>query len=139
MAIDCDNRCRLQALSTPPVDQFAQALFESDLWFPTQDALGLAAIEVGQVDIAGAFGCADNLRRVPGDLFQRVVEFVDRCASPCADTKDIVIAMIDGKHISPRHVFDVIGQCFSIAQEKMCGLWKADADITLEPSVGEFA
>ena len=39
----------------------------------------------------------------------------------------------------PRHVFDVIGQCFSIAQERMCGPWKAASDIVLEPEIGEFA
>lgn len=38
----------------------------------------------------------------------------------------------------PRHVFDVIGQCFSIAQTKMCGPWKAASDIILEPAIGEF-
>jgi len=38
----------------------------------------------------------------------------------------------------PRHVFDVIGQCFSIAQEKMCHVWKAHADVTLEPNVAGF-
>ena len=39
----------------------------------------------------------------------------------------------------PRHVFDVIGQCFSIAQERMCGPWKAASDIILQPEIGEFA
>jgi NTE family protein len=39
----------------------------------------------------------------------------------------------------PRHVFDVIGQCFSIAQERMCGPWKGASDIILEPEIGEFA
>ena len=38
----------------------------------------------------------------------------------------------------PRHVFDLIGQCFSIAQTKMCGPWKAASDIVLEPAIGEF-
>ena len=38
----------------------------------------------------------------------------------------------------PRHVFDLIGQCFSIAQAKMCGPWKADSDIVVEPAIGEF-
>jgi NTE family protein len=38
----------------------------------------------------------------------------------------------------PRHVFDVIGQCFSIAQAKMCGPWKAASDVILEPQIGEF-
>ena len=35
----------------------------------------------------------------------------------------------------PRSVFDVIGQCFSIAQTKMCSLWQADADLIIEPDV----
>jgi NTE family protein len=38
----------------------------------------------------------------------------------------------------PRHVFDLIGQCFSIAQTKMCGPWKAASDLILEPAIGEF-
>jgi len=39
----------------------------------------------------------------------------------------------------PRHVFDVIGQCFSIAQARMCGPWQAASDIVLQPEIGEFA
>ena len=39
----------------------------------------------------------------------------------------------------PRSVFDVVGQCFSIAQTRMSSLWQADADITLEPEVQDFA
>lgn len=39
----------------------------------------------------------------------------------------------------PRHLFEVIGQCFSIAQAKMCGLWKKDADRVLEPDVSGFS
>jgi NTE family protein len=35
----------------------------------------------------------------------------------------------------PRHVFDVIGQCFSIAQSKMCGMWQSSADLVLTPDV----
>lgn len=38
----------------------------------------------------------------------------------------------------PRHIFDVIGQCFSIAQSKMCGPWKAASDAVLEPNVSGF-
>jgi NTE family protein len=38
----------------------------------------------------------------------------------------------------PRHVFDVIGQCFSIAAEKMSGTWKKDADIIIEPDIACF-
>ncbi len=39
----------------------------------------------------------------------------------------------------PRHIFDVIGQCFSIAQSKMCGLWEAAADVVLQPDVRGFS
>jgi NTE family protein len=39
----------------------------------------------------------------------------------------------------PRHVFDVIGQCFSIAQQKMCGLWESAADLILTPDVRGFS
>jgi len=43
------------------------------------------------------------------------------------------------KKQGPRHVFDVIGQCFSIAQDNMCGIWKSAADVVLEPEIGEFS
>jgi NTE family protein len=39
----------------------------------------------------------------------------------------------------PRHVFDVVGQCFSIAQQKMCGLWQSAADLVLTPDVRGFS
>lgn len=39
----------------------------------------------------------------------------------------------------PRHVFDVVGQCFSIAQQKMCGLWEGAADLVLTPDVRGFS
>lgn len=39
----------------------------------------------------------------------------------------------------PRHVFDVIGQCFSIAQQKMCGLWESAADVIVTPDVRGFS
>jgi hypothetical protein len=38
----------------------------------------------------------------------------------------------------PRHVFDVIGQCFSIAAEKMSATWKGDTDIIIEPDIACF-
>lgn len=40
---------------------------------------------------------------------------------------------------TPRHLFEVIGQCFSIAQSKMSESWKRDADLVLEPDVNGFA
>jgi NTE family protein len=39
----------------------------------------------------------------------------------------------------PRHIFDVIGQCFSIAQSKMSGLWETAADVILQPDVRGFS
>lgn len=39
----------------------------------------------------------------------------------------------------PRHLFEVIGQCFSIAQAKMCDMWKRDADYVLEPNVSGYS
>ncbi len=39
----------------------------------------------------------------------------------------------------PRHFFDVIGQCFSIAQQRMCGLWQPAADLILQPDIREFS
>jgi NTE family protein len=42
------------------------------------------------------------------------------------------------KRSGPRHVFDIVGQCFSIAQDKMCGLWQGAADLVLTPDVSGF-
>jgi NTE family protein len=39
----------------------------------------------------------------------------------------------------PRHIFDVIGQCFSIAQSKMSGLWETAADVIVQPDVCGFS
>jgi NTE family protein len=39
----------------------------------------------------------------------------------------------------PRHVFDIIGQCFSIAQDRMCGPWRIASDLVIEPQIGGFA
>lgn len=38
----------------------------------------------------------------------------------------------------PRHVFEVIGQCFSIAQSKLSDSWLRDADLVIEPNVAGF-
>ena len=40
---------------------------------------------------------------------------------------------------APRHIFEVIGQCFSIAEAKMCNLWKKDADLVVEPDIEGFS
>src|SRR5439155_6560421 len=38
----------------------------------------------------------------------------------------------------PRHLFDVIGQCFAIAQEMNCDVWKRAADLVIEPDVNGY-
>ena len=40
---------------------------------------------------------------------------------------------------APRHLFDVIGQSFAIAQDVMAPLWRSAADIVVEPDVAGFA
>ena len=39
----------------------------------------------------------------------------------------------------PRHVFDVIGQSFAIAQDAMSSLWRGAADLVIEPDVAGYA
>jgi NTE family protein len=39
----------------------------------------------------------------------------------------------------PRHVFEVIRQCFSIAQSKLSESWSKDANLVIEPDVNGFA
>jgi NTE family protein len=39
---------------------------------------------------------------------------------------------------APRHLFDVIGQSFAIAQDRMGPLWRSAADVVIEPDVAGF-
>ncbi len=43
------------------------------------------------------------------------------------------------KNGAPRHLFDVIGQSFAIAQDTMSHLWRGAADLVVEPDVAGFA
>ncbi len=43
------------------------------------------------------------------------------------------------KNGAPRHLFDVIGQSFAIAQDAMSHLWRGAADLVVEPDVAGFA
>ena len=43
------------------------------------------------------------------------------------------------KNGAPRHLFDVIGQSFAIAQDMMSHLWRGAADLVVEPDVAGFA
>jgi NTE family protein len=40
---------------------------------------------------------------------------------------------------APRHLFDVIGQSFAIAQDQMSHIWRGAADLVVEPDVAGFA
>jgi NTE family protein len=40
---------------------------------------------------------------------------------------------------APRHLFDVIGQSFAIAQDQMSHVWRGAADVIVEPDVAGFA
>lgn len=40
---------------------------------------------------------------------------------------------------APRHLFDVIGQSFAIAQDAMSTVWRQAADLVIEPDVAGFA
>ena len=42
------------------------------------------------------------------------------------------------KTTAPRHLFDVIGQSFAIAQDTMSTVWRSAADLVLEPDVAGF-
>jgi NTE family protein len=53
----------------------------------------------------------------------------------------VLAVHLKGKFASgatPRHLFDVIGQCFSIAQEMCAPAWKQAADLIVEPDVDGF-
>jgi NTE family protein len=43
------------------------------------------------------------------------------------------------KNGAPRHLFDVIGQSFAIAQDQMSHLWRGPANLIVEPDVAGFA
>jgi NTE family protein len=43
------------------------------------------------------------------------------------------------KNGAPRHLFDVIGQSFAIAQDKMSTVWRGAADLVIEPEIAGFA
>jgi NTE family protein len=40
---------------------------------------------------------------------------------------------------APRHLFDVMGQSFAIAQDAMASIWRSAADLIVEPDVAGFA
>jgi NTE family protein len=65
---------------------------------------------------------------------------------PTQPLRDVGCSHVLGVHLKgrwgtstgPRHLFDVIGQCFAIAQDKNDGLWRPWADLAIEPNVSAF-
>ena len=68
-------------------------------------------------------------------------------AVPCVPLKEsgadrVIAVYLSANWVNlsgPRHFFDVIGQCFSIAQQRMCELWQPAADLILQPDIREFS
>jgi NTE family protein len=66
---------------------------------------------------------------------------------PTTPLKQIGIDCVLGVHLhsncpppaAPHHFFEVIGQCFAIAQSRMSTEWTKDADLLLHPNVDGFA
>jgi predicted acylesterase/phospholipase RssA len=66
---------------------------------------------------------------------------------PTTPLKEMGIDCVLGVHLqsrwsqqgAPRHFFDVIGQCFAIAQTRMTLQWAKDVDLLLQPNVDGFA
>jgi NTE family protein len=66
---------------------------------------------------------------------------------PTTPLKEMGIDCVLGVHLqskwnpakAPGHFFDVIGQCFAIAQTRMSLQWEKDADLLLHPNVDDFA
>lgn len=76
--------------------------------------------------------------------------FVDGMLShpvPTRPLRDMGADRVLGVHLkgtwakggAPRHLFDVIGQSFAIAQDAISSLWRNAADLVIEPDVGAFA
>lgn len=66
---------------------------------------------------------------------------------PTTPLREMGAEFVIGVHLSadgprrraPRHLFEVIAQCFSIADAKMCDLWKKDADLVVQPDIKGFS
>jgi predicted acylesterase/phospholipase RssA len=66
---------------------------------------------------------------------------------PTTPLKEMGIDCVLGVHLhsncpqvaAPQHFFEVIGQCFAIAQTRMSTQWAKDADLLLEPNIDGFA
>src|SRR5579884_644057 len=91
-------------LLSKEIDGGLDSFFKGHLWFPAQDALGLAAIEVGHVDIARTLWRSYNLWFITGQLCQGVVDFVDGGGFACCDVEDIVVGFLEGENVGTSYV-----------------------------------
>jgi NTE family protein len=65
---------------------------------------------------------------------------------PTKPVRDMGAERVIGVHLkgqwskskAPRHMLDVVGQSFAIAQDMMSSVWKSAADIVIEPDVAGF-
>jgi NTE family protein len=65
---------------------------------------------------------------------------------PAAPLRDMGATHVIAVHLKgrwdvggrPRHLFDVIGQCFAIAQDKCAASWRSLSDAVIEPNVDGF-
>src|SRR5437588_4653657 len=75
------------------INSSSHSFLKCHLWFPPQDALGLAVIEIGQVDIAWTLGSCGNWSLKAGNVSQRLVDLVARNGLSGSNTKEVVISM----------------------------------------------
>src|SRR5437588_242082 len=81
--------------------------FEAHLRLPTKNASRLAAIKIGQVDITRTLWSFDNFGRVANNLFQCLVDLIDRSAFARANTENIVIAGVERYKVGTSYISHV--------------------------------
>jgi NTE family protein len=144
----CTNECMGLLLSRLcPCKQF------SDLRIPL--AVVATELATGQPAICRSGSLCEAVRAscaYPGIFTPVSIEgvlHVDGMLSyevPTTPLKQMGVDFVLGVHLrsgwkaaGPRNFFDVIGQCFAIAQTRMSLQWAHDADLLLQPEVSEFA
>ncbi len=119
-------------------------------------AITATEFRTGEATVFTRGGLADPIRAscaYPGMFLPVEIEgrsYIDGMlayAVPTTPLRGMGAGCVIGSYLSahwsnarpPRHVFEVIGQCFSIAQAKLSDSWKKDADMVIEPEVGGFS
>src|SRR5579875_404427 len=105
----CSTRempCRTTKLLFEVFQRGFDAILEANGGQPAQETLGLATVEIGQVDIAGTPGGARNLWSVAGQLCQFFVDLVDGDGTARADAEDIVVAAFKRQQVCSCYILD---------------------------------